>query len=236
MANNIIAAFFFVLLTGSVFGKCADRTISISYKASNAETIQVFKMCGANTCGDPVLTLDRAGCTKIGCLNDERCNTCWVTLTATNLTVFYTKVISATNNINSAISALDTGSEQIYKDGVELEGESDSKQLGRYGVKFSGESGPFLTITSDWELRHSFWFVKNGFITGCKPRVGCRARAAVQTHVKMPFDVAVTAAGCETSLYTADNAPSLSGCLEGNIARGVPTGEIYGVDCKADPF
>eukprot|EP00171_Calliarthron_tuberculosum_P001519 IDg1519t1 len=54
--------------------------------------------------------------------------------------------------------------------------ESGTKKVGRYGVKFGKESCPFLALTSDWRNGASDWFGRNGFITGCKPRVACRTR------------------------------------------------------------
>lgn len=207
MAGKFTVAFFFLCLVGAVLGKCAPRTISISYKAPGPQTIQVFRMHRSSstvTTGPPVLMIDNAGCTKIGCQN-TRCNTCWVTVKAADLPHF------------------------TY-------GNFWLRRTGRYGIKFSTESCPFLAITSDWQLGASSWFAKNRFIAGCKPRVACRTRGGKACRGNSPFDVAVTAAGCYTNLYGFGNAPSLSQCLAGNIAGGVPAGEVYGKDCLARPL
>lgn len=206
MANKHLISFLFLALAGIAFSKCAPRTIRITYKAPRAETIQIFKMCGIFKCGAPVLTLNRAACTRRLCRNGARCNTCWVTLKATDLVEFH-------GNLGWFW-----------------------KVLGKYGVKFASESCPFLTITSDWRSGKSAWFAKNGFNAGCKPRVACRTRGGISCRGTSPFDVAVTAAGCYTNLYGRGNAPSISQCLAGNIAGGVPSGEVYGVACPARPL
>lgn len=72
------------LLIVSVNGRCAPRSISITYKADNGERISVFKMCGKKACGDPLLEI-LSGCTKIYCRKGSRCNTCFASLNAQSL-------------------------------------------------------------------------------------------------------------------------------------------------------
>lgn len=260
MANKLIAEFFFVLLAGTVLGRCAPRTINISYRAAKAETIQVFGMCGAYTCGGPVLTFKSAACTRILCRGGARCNTCRITIKASELRIFHTGEPAIVcmpldralyyahhGHIGEDVGRFPVHSDRIHtqhdirEDGVKSTEEPDifhtrPKQLGQYGVKFAGQSMPFLTFYSDWSLGQASWFAKNGFVPGCKPRVACRTRAGLSSHPRMPFDVAVTAAACYTNLYSFGNAPGLSACLAGKIAHGVPTGEIYGKNCPARPL
>ena len=110
-----------------------------------------------------------------------------------------------------------------------------TRQIGKYGIKFSQELCPFLVITSDWQLGRPPWLAKNGFIPGCKPRVACRTRGGNRCRVRsrQPLDVAVTAAGCYTTLFGYKNARNLHECLRGKILDGVPPGEVYGKDCIA---
>lgn len=205
MANKLIIAFFFFSLVGTVLGKCANRVINISYKAAGPETIQVFRMRGSNIRGPPILTIDTAGCSKVYCERPARCNTCYVTIKASDLPLFYTR--------------------RFWR-----------IRIGTYGIKFATESCPFLAITSDWRLRQSSWFAKNGFIAGCKPRVACRTRGGKSCRGNSLFDVAVTAAGCYTNLYGYGNAPTLGQCMAGNIGGGVPSGEVYGTNCPERPL
>lgn len=92
----------------------------------------------------------------------------------------------------------------------------------KYGVKFSKKACPFLAITSAWRLGSSSWFAKNRLIAGCRPRVACRTRGGKRFRGRSPFDVTVTAAGCYKNVYGLGNAPSISQCLAGRIAGGVP--------------
>ncbi len=187
-------AFIFVYAVGLVDGRCAPRSVHISYKSDSGNTIAVYRLCsGKERCGSALVTL-RSGCTKIGCIAGTRCNTCFTKLSASDLP----------------------------NDGQ-----------GKYGIFFDDEPLPFYKFFADWtNTGDSSWYSRNGWIAGCKPRVGCVTRGPL-CGVR---DVSISAQGCYTTLFRNLNADNLGACASGKLRYAVPKGEIYGKDCPSQPL
>lgn len=104
---------------------------------------------------------------------------------------------------------------------------------GEYGVFFDDKRLPFYKFSADWSSTgDSSWYGRNGWIAGCKPRVGCVTRGP-RRGVR---DVSIVAQACYTQVYRKLNAQDIGGCVSGKIRYGVPKGEVYGVDCPAQPL
>ena len=104
---------------------------------------------------------------------------------------------------------------------------------GTYGVFFDDEPLPFYKFSADWtNLGDSSWYHRNGWIPGCRTRVGCVTRGAA-CGVR---DVSISAQGCYSRLYRQLNAENLDGCVSEKFGFSVPKGEIYGKDCRARPL
>eukprot|EP00892_Ulva_mutabilis_P001027 jgi/Ulvmu1/10925/UM007_0104.1 len=177
----------------------------MTWKSEAVSSIGVYRMCGLSVCGEPIMKL--GSCTKIGCPEGERCNTCFARL------------------------------EDIGEDLDDLPLFVEGGQVGRYGLQFDGETCPFMVFGSDFRVVRDCsegraWWEQQGWLAGCVARVSCRARGGRACRGDDPtLDVAVTGRTGHTDYYGLGNAESLEECIAGGQGGGVPSGEVVGVDC-----
>lgn len=105
----------------------------------------------------------------------------------------------------------------------------------KYGIYFSDNPSPAYSFSADWNGSASDWFKRNGWIAGCKPRVGCITRGDA-CGWKGIRDVTITADGCYSTLFLKLNAADLRGCVARKWRFGVSKGEVFGVDCPSRPI
>jgi len=71
----------------------------------------------------------------------------------------------------------------------------------RWGIFFGDNPVAAYTFSADWSTSdRADWFNRNGWVSGCKPRVGCVTRGMRCTW-KEVHDVAITTDGCYNKLF-----------------------------------
>lgn len=194
---------------------CKPRYMDVRFRAFEKPSIRLYSSCdfktatgsGSTNCGTFENVLE-PWCTRNKCAPGVHCKLCGFRVWPHQVDRFY-------HNLNGT-----------------------TPELGRYFVEIRGKelcSGFILQFTSDFRESGEDWFDRNGFIAGCKDRVECYSFRQACDIRNPPYDMAVYAQGCQARLYrgsqNTNSAADLTQCRLGNVLKGIPAGEVNGVDC-----
>ncbi len=193
---------------------CKPRALIAVFKANKTPRIRLYKACthkrGASNCGGPVTDVIFAWCTRKVCPPGVRCKRCFFRVRPHQVPRYYHN-----------------------QDGP-------SPKLGHYRIEIFGPEfcyGPPFEFSSDFGESGEDWFRRNDFSAGCKDRVNCYSFRRSCKIYNAPYDLALYAQGCTSTLVHKDSrltALSVRQCFKGNVVDGIPVNEAIGTGCAAD--